>query len=99
MLEPRDEGPFETWATLEPTLRPLIEDVGHFFLPWTTANARAVAAGANEFSVELDGETYTQPPQKYHAKSLDVLKRKYAAVTDRAALDAILERTGCRPYL
>jgi glutathione S-transferase len=99
MIEPRDDGPFESWATLAPTLEPLVENVGRFFLPWTTANARAIAVGASEFSVELDGETYTQPPQKYHAKSLDVLKRKYAAVADRSALDPILERTGCLRYL
>jgi glutathione S-transferase len=99
MIEPRNDGPFESWSTLQPTLEPLIEDVGRLFLPWTTANARALAAGAEMFSVELDGSTYTQPPQKYHAKSLDALKRKYAAVADRRALDPILERTGCLPYL
>ena len=48
-----------------------------------------------EFSVELDGRTWTQKPQKYHAKSLRALRDKYAAVTDKAALDAVLERAGC----
>ena len=95
MLEPHDEGPFETWPRLDPTLTPLIENVGRFFLPWSAANAAALSAGRETFEVVLDGATYRQGPQKYHAKSLAVLKAKYAAVTDRAQLDSILERAGC----
>jgi hypothetical protein len=45
-----------------------------------------------EFSVELDGRTWTQKPQKYHAKSLRALRDKYAAVPDKGALDSVLER-------
>ncbi|HLK23226.1 MAG TPA: glutathione S-transferase family protein, partial [Caulobacteraceae bacterium] len=68
MLEPRDDGPFETWASLQPTLGPLIAYIGRYFLPWSEANARALAAGESEFSVDLPGGAYVQPPQKYHAK-------------------------------
>ena len=38
---------------------------------------------------------WTQKPQKYHAKSLRALRDKYAAVGDKTALDAMLERAGC----
>ena len=34
------------------------------------ANAAALAKGSEEFTVELAGKTWTQKPQKYHAKSL-----------------------------
>ena len=54
-----------------------------------------MAAGDEEFSVELAGRTWTQKPQKYHAKSLAALRAKYAAIEDRGALDPLLERTGC----
>jgi glutathione S-transferase len=96
MLWPRAEGPFEPWSNLEPTLLPFLErQVGRLFLPWSVANAAAIAAGSEEFSVELAGSTWTQKPQKYHAKSLQALRAKYAATGSDRALDALLERSGC----
>ncbi|MFI5317723.1 MAG: glutathione S-transferase family protein [Myxococcota bacterium] len=96
MLFPRAEGDFEPWARLEMTLAPLLErQVGRLFLPWSVANAAAIDAGKDEFTVELAGEKWTQKPQKYHAKSLAALRAKYAAVGDRHELDAWLARTGC----
>lgn len=100
MLDPRAEGPFEEWATLAPTLEPLLRDeVAGVFLPWSVANAAALAAGAPQVALEIRGVAFTQEPQKYHAKSLAALRARHAAVADRAALDAILERTGCRTFL
>jgi glutathione S-transferase len=100
MLTPKAEGDFEPWSALEPTLVPLLErQVGAIFLPWSDANARAIAAGQEEFSVELSTGTWTQKPQKYHAKSLKALRDRYAAVADKSALDPILERTGCLRWL
>jgi glutathione S-transferase len=95
MLEPKAEGPFESWASLAPTLAPLlVEHVGRRFLPWSHANAKAIAEGAEEFSVELAGRTWTQKPQKYHAKSLRALREKYAAAASQA-LDRALAEVGC----
>ncbi len=96
MLWPRAEGEFERWQTVEPTLLPLLSrQVGRLFLPWTLANAEAIQGGREEFSVELGGETWSQKPQKYHAKSLGALQEKYAAARGDAALDDALERAGC----
>lgn len=96
MLWPRGEGDFEGWSALEPTLLPFVEyTAGRLFLPWTLANASAIAAGQEEFTVSIDGHQWTQKPQKYHAKSLRALRDKYAAVADKGALDAVLERAGC----
>lgn len=100
MLNPRMLGEFEDWAALEPTLVPLLRDqVAGVFLPWSVANAEAIATGADEFDVTLKGQRWTQKPQKYHARSLAALKAKYAAVADDAALDAVLSETGCQVFL
>ena len=49
MLTPKDEGPFEAWPALAPTLMPLLkEEVAGLFLPWSMANAAAIARGAEE---------------------------------------------------
>jgi glutathione S-transferase len=96
MLNPRAEGEFESWSSLESTLAPFLAgQIGALFCPWTVANAAAMAAGDEEFSVELAGKTFTQIPQKYHAKSLLAIREKYAAAEGRAALDPVLERAGC----
>jgi glutathione S-transferase len=100
MLEPRAEGVFEPWADLEPTLSPLLaEEIAGLYFPWATANARALAEGAREFSVDLEGRAFVQETQKYHARSLAALRARYAAIDDRVALDQVLERTGCRRFL
>ena len=79
---------------------PFIESqVGRLFLPWSDANAKALEAGAEEFSVELAGRTWDQKPQKYHARSLGKLRERYAAVADKSALDPILEKSGCLEWL
>jgi glutathione S-transferase len=96
MLWPKAEGEFETWSTLEPTLMPILtKHVGQQFMPWTCANAKALAEAREEFSVTLGENTWTQKPQKYHARSLGVLRARYADVADKAALDPILEAAGC----
>jgi glutathione S-transferase len=100
MLEPKAEGEIEPWAALAPTLAPLLaRQVGRLFLPWSDANARAIAEGKDEFSVELDGRRFTQKPQKYHAKSLAELRRKYASAGAGKELDEILGAADCLRWL
>jgi glutathione S-transferase len=96
MLWPKAEGAFELWSALEPTLMPVLtRQVGGQFMPWTCANEKALAGKHEEFSVTLADKTWTQKPQKYHARSLSMLRAKYAAVTDKTALDPVLEAAGC----
>lgn len=98
MNEPRNDGPFETWESLAPTMTPLLAYLGRYFLPWTDANSRALQTGAAEFTVDLAGRAYTQPPQKYHAKSLAALRARRAGVSD-TRLTSILTDTGCARWL
>jgi glutathione S-transferase len=96
MLWPRAEGAFEPWSTLAPTLMPILtQQAGALFMPWTLANEKTIAAGQDEFSVMLGDHVWTQKPQKYHARSLGMLRAKYAAIADKTALDPILAAAGC----
>jgi len=96
MLWPKAEGKFEAWSTLEPTLMPILtKQVGTQFMPWTCANEKALGESQEEFSVTLGDKIWTQKPQKYHARSLGMLRVKYADVADKAALDPVLEAAGC----
>jgi glutathione S-transferase len=96
MLWPKAEDEFETWTTLAPTLMPILtKQIGKQFWPWTLANEKALADTKEEFSVTLGDKVWTQKPQKYHARSLGMLRAKYAAVTNKADLDLVLAAAGC----
>ncbi len=96
MLWPRAEGAFESWTELAPTLMPiLVRQVGKQFWPWTLANETALKQGQEEFSVTLGDKVWTQKPQKYHARSLGMLRAKYAEIADKSALDMVLAAAGC----
>jgi glutathione S-transferase len=96
MLWPKAEGNFEAWPALAPTLMPILtKHVGQQFMPWTCANEKALAEKQEEFSVTLGDKTWTQKPQKYHARSLAMLRAKYAELANKAALDPVLEAAGC----
>jgi glutathione S-transferase len=96
MLWPRAKSAFESWSTLAPTLMPILKDqVGGQFMPWTLANEAALKRGDEELTVRLGDSIWIQKPQKYHARSLAMLRAKYAAVAEKTALDPVLEAAGC----
>jgi glutathione S-transferase len=100
MLDPDVQGEFETWSALAPTMLPILTDhVGGLFLPWSDANAKAMGAGQEEYSVELRTGTWSQKPQKYHVRSLGALRNRYAALADTSELDPVLEAAGCLTWL
>jgi len=100
MLAPKAEGPFEAWTTLAPGLMPLLaEEVGGRFLPWSSANAVAIEKGDKTFAFQLGGLPWSQEPQKYHARSLAEIRRKYAAAKDASGLDETLAKADCLRWL
>ena len=96
MVAPRAEGGFEPLAALAPTLTPLLaQEVGALFLPWSAANAAAIGHGHKSFTMSLGGAEWTQEPQKYHARSLAEIRRKFAAAKAATGLEPLLAATGC----
>ena len=100
MLYPVSQGAFEPWDQLSTTLKPLIsEQIGENFLRWSEANSHAVEQGLEQFEVELQLGSWSQKPQRYHAKSLKQLKAKYNKLRSNDELTNFLEETGCIHYL
>ena len=96
MVAPRAEGGFEPLAALAPTLTPLLaQEVGALFLPWSAANAAAIGRGDKSFTMSLGGAEWTQETQKYHARSLAEIRRKFAAAKAATGLEPLLAATGC----
>ena len=99
MLDPKQEGDWESWENLSPTLLPILKkEVAGLFLPWSDANAKALEKGEETFEVSLGGKPFRQNTQKYHARSLKALRTRFAA-SSGADLKQILEETECLPFL
>lgn len=94
-------GECESWEQLAGTLFPLLKaQVGGLFLPWSDANARALAAGEESFVTDLsDGLKWQQATQKYHARSLSKIRRKYAALPADNWCRGVLDEAGCSRWL
>ena len=102
MLSPSVEGEFESTDVIFSSLEPFLNGPVRHFLTWSASNAEAIATSAEEMQVEIDGESWTQSvggPQKYHAKSLKEIRRKFSAVSGQKDLTGVLERTGCLEWL
>ena len=96
MRHPKVEGDFEVFASLEPTLRTIFSrEVGPRFLAWGVANERAVAAGAPNTELEMDGRLYYQRTFKYPAVGLARLRKAFAAVSEEKGLRRFLDETRC----
>ena len=96
MLFPQDLGEFEPLASLVDTLQPFMaSQLGQRYIPWAVANERAIGSADEQFTVQLKGQAWSQKPQKYHAKSLQILRDKYSASADRASIDQALAQCGC----
>lgn len=85
MVSPEVLGDFEPWEKLAGTLNPLLsEEIACRYLPWTRANADAMAAGEHDFTVDLGGAAFSQQAQKYHARALATIRAKAATAIEQA---------------
>ncbi|MES3040469.1 MAG: glutathione S-transferase family protein [Pseudomonadota bacterium] len=87
-------GKSESWDSLSATLRPVLEhELSKHYLPWARANAAALAHGdGTPFTVSLGGMDFTQPAQKYPAKSWRMLQESWAGLTPetQASIRAVI---------
>lgn len=88
------------WANLADTLGPLIRDqVGGLFLPWSVANARALANATRSFTAQLRAESWSQPTQRYAAASYQELRERYQQTPDHDSLNDALSSHSCLGWL
>ena len=59
----------------------------------------AIEKGEKSFELKLGGQTWSQEPQKYHARSLAEIRRKYAAAKGAPGLGEILTKADCLRWL
>ncbi|MGE0597384.1 MAG: glutathione S-transferase family protein [Hyphomonadaceae bacterium] len=100
MENPSTGGAFASLSEVQGELTPLLRDeVAITYLPWMAANAEAVASDAVMVSAELGGAGFAQKPQRYAAKALAELRRKYAAAAEAPGLAGLMAECGCTPFL
>jgi glutathione S-transferase len=95
-LEVSEEG-WTPRTELGPTVRALLSEVGRLYVPFLLANAAALERGEKQVECRLDGRPWVQRSFPYQAKCLGWLREDRQALSpdDRAAVDRILEGTGC----
>ncbi len=75
---------------------------GEVYLPYLDATLRAVEAGEERLHMQvLGGMIHSQKPMKYHARCLQVMREKLAALSegDRRKVQRLLEGTDAWRYL
>jgi glutathione S-transferase len=84
-----------------PAVGALLGFAGEVYLPFLAANAAALSAGRDSFSVTLMGVDYAQASFKYQARCLEVLRERFATLPmeARERLQDLLETTGCLDFL
>jgi glutathione S-transferase len=90
----------DDWAdmdSLPSSLRAMLQEVGHFHVPFLLANAEAIERKADQVETEIDGKPWIQKPFPYQRKCLNWLRESYTNldVDARVSVDALLEGTGC----
>ena len=84
------------------TNRPGLWLAGEVYLPYLNATLDAVEAGRDRLEIQvLDGMIHSQKPMKYHARCLQVMREKLAALSepDRRKVEHLLEGTNAWRYL
>jgi glutathione S-transferase len=84
-------------APFAPIITAWLQQVGEIYMPFLCANAAAIAAGDETFSITAMGLPYTQGVFKYQVKCLADLRERYADLDNaaRAKVDPLLAQTGC----
>jgi hypothetical protein len=89
------------WGDPAPAVAELLKLAGQVYLPFLEANASAIAAGEQLFTVELLGRPFSQAVFKYQARCLAELRAAYAGLSPpaRVTVDPLLEAAGARAAL
>jgi glutathione S-transferase len=95
-LESNDADWLDPTAPPE-TLLALLAEVGRVYVPALLANAAAVAARAEQFETEIDGQPWQQQSFPYQAKCLQWIRDGYAQLPPaaRGTVNRLLAGTGC----
>jgi len=86
---------------LSPIVAAMLKQVGVIYLPFLQANAEAIAAGEETFSMTAMGLPYSQGVFNYQLKCLADLRARYAALDSaaRVVVDPLLAEAGCLALL
>ncbi len=95
------DGDWQSSRTPNSAVMALLTVAGDTYLPYLSANEKAVTEQRSMFTIDLPNGAYRQRPFRYHVKCLTVLRATFNALlpSDRKRAMPLLNDTGCFEYL
>ena len=96
-----DKSPWETLESLPESVKSLLKEIGHVYVPALLANSKALENGEETWEAEIDGSTWTQKTFNYQGKCLQWINQEFYGLTDldqKRILD-LFKGTGCEKLL
>jgi glutathione S-transferase len=84
-----------------PAVLDLLGICGDTYLPFLSANERAINSDEGEVTLDIRSQTFSQPAFRYQAKCYSRLKGLYKGLeaAEKARIDDVLDQTGCLKWL
>ena len=96
-----DKSTWENFESLPGSMKSLLKEIGHVYVPALLANSEALQNGDETWETEIDGSTWSQKTFNYQGKCLQWINQEFYALTelDQKRLMDLLEGTGCEKLL
>ena len=96
-----DVSPWEALESLPESVKSLLKEIGHVYVPALLANSIALESGEETWEAEIDGSTWTQKTFNYQGKCLQWINQEFYSLSDldqKRILD-LFKGTGCEKLL
>ena len=96
-----DKSTWENFESLPASMKSLLKEIGHVYVPALLANSEALKNGDETWETEIDGSTWSQKTFNYQGKCLQWINQEFYALSalDQKRLMDLLEGTGCEKLL
>ena len=96
-----DKNPWVTLEELPESMKSLLKEIGHVYVPALLENNKALENGEETWETEIDGSTWSQKTFNYQGKCLQWINQEFYALTDidQKRLMDLFEGTGCEKLL
>tara|TARA_Y100001936_G_C16058689_1_gene662787 strand:+ start:12 stop:1076 length:1065 start_codon:yes stop_codon:yes gene_type:complete len=96
-----DRSPWKKLESLPESMKSLLREIGHVYVPALLANSKALERGEETWEAEIDGSTWKQKTFNYQGKCLQWINQEFYSLAemDQERILDLFEDTGCKELL